>query len=501
MAEVGGELEILTPAEMAEADRLTIEGGVPGIELMEAAGAAVADAALAHVPAGGTILVAAGTGNNGGDGFVAARRLAEAGRTVRVALLGDRNQLKGDAAVAAERYPGRVERLVPDTLGTAALIIDALFGAGLARNLEGEAAACVEAVNARGAPVLAIDLPSGIDGATGQARGAAIRAAETVTFFRLKPGHLLMPGRLHCGAVRLVQIGIPHTVLTWIGARTFHNRPALWASTMRPPRPDGHKYDRGHALVVSGPAIATGAARLAAAGALRVGAGLVTVASPPDALMVHAAQLTAIMIRRMDDAAALSDILADRRFSAVAIGPGTGVGERTRQLVAACLASRAAAVLDADALTSFVEEPEVLWEMIRCRQSPVVLAPHEGEFRRVFPDLQATQGKVERARQAAARSGAIVLLKGGDSVVACPDGRAAISDHGTPWLASAGTGDVLAGVAAGLLAQAMPAFEAVAAAVWLHADAGRRAGVGLIAEDLPGRLPGAIAAVLGLRRD
>jgi ADP-dependent NAD(P)H-hydrate dehydratase / NAD(P)H-hydrate epimerase len=315
---------------------------------------------------------------------------------------------------------------------------------------------------------------------------------ETVTFFRLKPGHLLLPGRLHCGTVRLSQIGIPAGVLDRIGARTVHNLPALWRPVLKPPQPSGHKYDRGHALVVSGPATATGAARLAAAGALRAGAGLVTVASPPDALAVNAAHLTAIMLRPMEGAAGLAAILADPRFNAVVIGPGTGQGEGTRELAVACLQSGAAVVLDADALTSFADEPEALWAMIRRRAAPTVMTPHSGEFGRIFPDLKETRGKLERTRQAAARSGAVVLLKGSDSVVAAPDGRASISDHGTPWLASAGTGDVLAGIAAGLLAQDLPAFEAVSAAVWLHGEAGRCAGPGLISEDLPAHLPDAI---------
>ncbi|HEX2258073.1 MAG TPA: NAD(P)H-hydrate epimerase, partial [Afifellaceae bacterium] len=273
-----GALEILTPAEMAEADRLAIAAGTPGIALMEAAGKAVAEAALARVAPGGAVLVLAGPGSNGGDGFVAARLLAQAGRTVRVALLGARDRLAGDAPLAAGRYDGSLERLTPATRPQADLVVDALFGAGLARKLEGEAAACVGAVNAAGVPVLAVDLPSGIDGATGAVRGAAICAAETVTFFRLKPGHLLLPGRLHCGSVRLAQIGIPESVLSEVRPQTFHNRPPLWQAVLRPPQPGGHKYDRGHALVVSGPATATGAARLAAAGALRAGAGLVTVA-------------------------------------------------------------------------------------------------------------------------------------------------------------------------------------------------------------------------------
>jgi hydroxyethylthiazole kinase-like uncharacterized protein yjeF len=496
-------LEILTPDEMAEADRLTIAGGVPGRDLMEAAGRAVADRAADMAGRGASVLVLAGPGNNGGDGFVAARLLAGQGVTVRVALLGRREALTGDAALAAADYDGPVEALTAETQLDAALVIDALFGAGLARPLEGDVAALVGRVNETGLPVLAVDLPSGIDGRTGLVRGAAVQAAQTVTFFRLKPGHLLMPGRAYSGAVSIAQIGIDEAALETVGPVLFDNQPGLWRAAVPYPDPAGHKYDRGHALVVCGPATRTGAARLAARGALRIGAGLVTVASPPEALLVNAAHLTAIMIARMDGAEGLARILEDKRFTAVAIGPAAGIGEETRNAVTACLESHAAVVvLDADALTSFADRPETLWQLIRARRAPVLLTPHEGEFARIFPDLGAIdsegngdarpRSKVERARAAAESAGCAVIFKGADTVVAMPDGRASICGHAPPYLATAGSGDVLTGIAAGLLAQRVPPFEAACAAVWLHADAACRFGPGLIAEDLPDKLPAVI---------
>ncbi len=494
--------EILTPDEMAEADRLTIAGGVPGRDLMEAAGRAIADKAAAMAGRGASILVLAGPGNNGGDGFVAARLLAGQGFSVRLALLGKRNSLRGDAGLAAADYDGPVEPLTPQTRLDAALVIDAMFGAGLARPLEGDVAALVDRLNETGIPVLAVDLPSGIDGGTGLFAGAAIQASQTVTFFRAKPGHLLMPGRARCGAVTLAQIGIGEAVLESVKPSLFDNRPDLWRAAFPHPDPAGHKYGRGHALVVSGPATRTGAARLAARGALRIGAGLVTIASPPEALLVNAAHLTAIMIARMDGAEGLAGILEDKRFAALAIGPAAGVGEKTRDAVTACLHSQAAVVLDADALTSFADQPEALWRQTSARQAPVLLTPHEGEFTRVFPDLgpidsddgggARRSGKVERARAAAGRAGCAIIFKGADTVVAMPDGRASICGHGPPYLATAGSGDVLTGIAAGLLAQRMPLFEAACAAVWLHADAARRFGPGLIAEDLPDQLPAVV---------
>jgi hydroxyethylthiazole kinase-like uncharacterized protein yjeF len=333
-----------------------------------------------------------------------------------------------------------------------------------------------------------VDVPSGIDGSTGEVRGIAIRAAATVTFFRLKPGHLLLPGRLHCGETSVADIGIPASVLAEIEPNTFVNEPALWLAQYPWPTPEGHKYARGHAVVVSGPAYSTGAARLGARGALRAGAGLVTVASPRDAIAVNAAQLTAIMVREADDARALASLLADPRKNAVLVGPGVGVGECTKEMVLTALQSNAAVVLDADAITSFAGGPDRLFDAIAGRKAAVVLTPHDGEFVRLFGDL-ASIPKLERARQAARRSGAVIALKGADTVVAAPDGRVSINATTSPWLATAGTGDVLGGMILGLLAQAMPAFEGASAGVWLHGAAASEFGPGLIAEDLPEMLP------------
>lgn len=487
-------LELLTTTEMAEADRLAIASGIPGIELMERAGRAVADAVARRHPNGAPkVCVVAGPGNNGGDGFVAARILAARGYAVRLLLLGDEAKLKGDAAEAAKRWGGATEPASVEGLQDADVIVDALFGAGLDRPPEGQARVLIEAINARGILVIAVDLPSGINGNSGAVMGAAILATETVTFFRKKPGHLLLPGRLHCGPVEVDDIGIPESVLLSVGSRTFANCPALWSAEFPVPRAGGHKYLRGHAVVVSGPMISTGAARLAARGALRAGAGLVTIASPKDALAVNAASNLAVMVRQADGAAELSSLLQDKRLNAVVLGPGGGVGVPMRELVAAALHGERAAVLDADALTSFAEGPETLFSFIKSNISEhIVLTPHEGEFARLFKsgaDCSDTAGKLSRTRAAAAESGAVVLLKGSDTVVASPDGRASITENAPPWLATAGSGDVLAGFIGGLMAQGMPAFEAASAATWLHGEAGNEVGPGLISEDLPEALP------------
>lgn len=481
-------LELLTAAEMGDADRLAIEGGVPGLTLMENAGRAVAGEVSRRFPDALAVAVLCGPGNNGGDGFVAARHLRDRGYTVRLGFLGDPARLPKDAAALARLWTGAVEPLQSDLLKNADVVVDALFGAGLARPIEGAFATLIEAVNGSGLPVVAVDVPSGIDGTTGAVRGVAIRAAATVTFFRLKPGHLLLPGREHCGETIRADIGIPASVLRTIKVRTFANEPPLWLSEFPWPRRDAHKYARGHAVVVSGPAFSTGAARLGAMGALRAGAGLVTVASPKDAVTVNAAQLTAVMVREADDAGELASMLEDERKNALLIGPGVGVGASTKSMVLAALASKASVVLDADAITSFAAEPEALFASIRSREAPVALTPHEGEFARIFGAM-GEGSKLDRARLAAARSGAIVLLKGADTVVAASDGRASINASSTPWLATAGTGDVLAGLVLGLLAQRMESFAATSAAVWMHGRAAQLFGPGLISEDLPGLLP------------
>ena len=474
---------------MAQADRLTIAGGVAGLTLMERAGAAVEDAVAGRHPVGSRVVVLAGPGNNGGDGFVAARLLAQRGFNVDLMLAGEVARLKGDAAAAAAKWKGPVAPPQPDGFANARVIVDALFGAGLDRPAEGHARAMIEAMNAQAAPILAIDLPSGINGSTGAVMGTAVKATQSVTFFRKKVGHMLLPGRLHCGRVSVADIGIPATVLAEIGVQTFENTPQLWRGVFPRAQVGGHKYDRGHAVVVSGPLWSTGAARLAARAALRAGAGLVTIASPRDALAVNAAASLAVMVRPVDGASELAEFLTDRRLNTVALGPGLGVGASTCEAVLTALSGERAVVLDADAITSFAGDPARLADALRARGGkPTLMTPHEGEFQRYFAPLdQRTKvgSKLERARLAASLVGATIVLKGPDTVVTAPDGRAAIAANAPPYLATAGAGDVLTGMAAGLLAQGMPAFEAAAAAVWFHGEAALAVGPGLISEDLP----------------
>ena len=468
---------LLSTREMAAADSAAIAAGTPGIELMEAAGWQVARLVRQHYTPRKTVILC-GPGNNGGDGFVAARLLDRWGWPVKLGLLGGRGELKGDAALAAARWDGPVHAVSEDLLSGAPLVIDALFGAGLTRPLDGSARAMVEAIAARGLSMVAVDLPSGVNGDSGTVLGAAARAELTVTFAAAKPGHLLLPGRDLCGRLEVCEIGVALPA----GAATFHNRPSLWIDTLPCPQASGHKFSRGH-LLVAGGADMTGAARLAARSGRRAGAGLTTLAAPTGTIEAYQQDAPGTLVKPLT---AWPDLLADPRINAAVIGPGLGVGEATRRLVLQALGASKACVLDADALTSFADNPLTLW----FSRGTSVLTPHDGEYARLFRQ----QGdRLTRARAGAKESGATLLLKGSDTVVAAADGRAAIADNAPPDLATGGAGDVLAGLVGGLLAQGMPPFEAACAAVWMHGEAASFFGPGLVAEDLIDYLPRVLA--------
>jgi NAD(P)H-hydrate epimerase len=471
---------LLDVRRMGEADRLTVAAGTPAIVLMENAGLAVAREIQLRWSAR-PVIVLCGPGNNGGDGFVVARHLAEAGWSVRVALLGHRDQLAGPARHHAELWRGGVQQLVPDALDGAALVVDALFGAGLSRALAEPVVAVLSAAASRRLPIIAIDVPSGLMGDTGEALGA-VAAVLTVTFFRKKPGHLLLPGRRLCGEVVVADIGISSAVLEQISPDTFENDPCLWREHLPRPQDEGNKYTRGHALISGGYPM-TGAARLAARAAARAGAGLTTIAVSSVALPVYAAALTSIMVQPLAVPEDFECLLDDAHYKAFLIGPGSGTGEETRARVLAMLETGRPTVLDADALTTFADDPLTLDQAIK---GPCVLTPHEGEFRRLF---DVAGDKLTRTRAAARRSGAVIILKGADTVITAPDGRSVINRNAPPALATAGAGDVLGGIVLGLLVQGMEPFLAASAAVWLHGAAAAEFGPGLIAEDLPDLLP------------
>ncbi|MCM2292963.1 NAD(P)H-hydrate dehydratase [Allorhizobium sp. BGMRC 0089] len=475
---------LITPQAMADIDREAAETGLDSFSLMLRAGRAVAAAVLRHYPQLLRAVVLCGPGNNGGDGYIAAEALRLSGVPVAVFCHGDPDRLKGDAARAKAACSSQVAPLAEFVARAGDVVIDALFGAGLARDLSPEICAAIERVKDAGLPVVAVDLPSGIDGLTGQPRPVALEAAQTVTFMALKPGHVLLPGRVHCGAIEVFDIGIPRRIMDRHRGSIARNHPLLWQASLPCLQAQGHKFSRGHLTVFSGPISATGAARLSAMAGLRAGAGLVTLASSASALMVNASQTTAVMVKKIEDEMALDAYLADQRLSAFVLGPGFGVGEKARGFISRLCGRKL--VLDADGISSFKDDPAALFSLFAEGETRLVMTPHAGEFARLFPDLAAETriGKVEQTVRAAQRSHAVLVHKGADTVIASPDGRALINDNAPAWLATAGSGDVLAGVIGGLLAQGVPAFEAAAAGVYLHGEAGQRAGDGMTAEDL-----------------
>lgn len=496
---------LLNPAQMGQADCAAIALGISGVCLMEAAGIAVARAIQARWSPQ-PVLVLCGPGNNGGDGFVVARHLLAAAWPVRLALFGDIAALQGDAAWAASTWSGAVEPAQSVSLKNTRLVVDALFGAGFNRAPDPALTRLIQVVNAarqagqaglsdlaveglRG--VCAIDVPTGLDGASGQCPGVAVQADLTVSFFRRKPGHVLLPGRLLCGQLQCADIGIPDAVLADIAPTVWCNDPDLWLSGFPWPQAGDHKYHRGHVLAISGSSM-LGASRLACLAAARIGAGLVTLAVAPVAWPVQAAALSSVLVEALPADGVLDRVLADTRRNALLIGPGLGRSVGARQQVLAVLATGRPCVLDADALSLFADAPTQLLEALHAN---CVLTPHEGEFARLF---QVSGDKLQRARAAAAASRAVIVLKGADTVIAAADGRCVINDNAPPTLATAGAGDVLAGCIVGLLAAGMPGFQAACAAVWLHGLAADQLGLGLLAEDLPGALPAALTVLARL---
>jgi len=483
---------VLTTTEMYLADEAAARSGIPTLNLMEAAGAHVAREIRQRWRPRRTAILC-GPGNNGGDGFVIARLLKNAGWPVRLGMLSNSGNLAGDAAINAARWKrdgGRIEQLPSDLVNWCHLAVDAMFGAGLSRPLNGVSREVVSAIVESERPCVAIDVPSGVSGDTGALvggdEGIAPQCDLTVTFFRPKPGHFIQPGRNLCGDVALVDIGIPPEVLDGIRPQTALNGPALWS--IPSPGPFDHKYTRGHAVVFGG-ALLNGAARLAAAAARRVGAGLVTAVAPEHVTIKYTDGMPGLIFRALAETDPLDIVLDDPRSNAVLIGPGHGVGLETKKRVLEVLAAGKMTVLDADALTSFAGVDAVtLFEAIESCTGQVVITPHEGEFSRLFGVYEGFD-RLSLVRKAASTSGATVLLKGSDTVIAAPDGRAALSAGGPAWLATGGSGDVLAGLIVGLMAQGLQGWKAACAGDWLHSAAAREVGPGLIAEDLISALP------------
>jgi len=496
MRSASGPTALMRVAQMVEADRLTIAAGTPGVVLMQNAGEAVAEEIMQRwSPC--RVCVLCGPGNNGGDGFVVARVLGAADWPVRIALLGLSDRLTGDAKIHAARWTGPIEVLAPAVIADAELVVDALFGSGLSRPLSENVALTLAAAGRRGVPLIAVDVPSGVMGDTGESCGA-VAAQCTVTFTRKKPCHMLLPGRDLSGDVVVADIGTPASVLDGITVDTWENDPVLWRGELPRPASGGNKYSRGHALLVGGYPM-TGAARMAARAAARAGAGLTSIAVPDIALPIYAGALTSIMVHPLSRPEDFTQLLGDSRYCALLIGPGAGVNETTRARALAMLRTHRAVLLDADAISVFADR---VGELAGAIHGPCILTPHDGEFARLFgaadrgaAGVGADGDKLSRARAAARTSGAIIVLKGSDTVIAAPDGRAIVNGNAPANLATAGSGDVLSGVILGLLAQGMDGFLAAAAGVWLHGAAAADFGPGLLAEDLPDLLPGVLRRI------
>ena len=486
--------EILTISQMYAADEAAISNGVSGYELMEAAGASVARE-IQKRWASRSVTVLCGPGNNGGDGFVVGRYLLSAGWDVTIAILGAQEDMSGgDAQRHAEQWPGDIEPLSTKVLTNAGLIVDAVFGAGLTRPVEGVVCEVLTAAVESTAPIVAVDIPSGVHGDTGGVLGMAPLAQLTVTFFRRKPGHLLLPGREYCGETVLADIGIASDVLKTIKPKVNANSPGLWFDLFPVPQPADHKYSRGHALIVGGMRM-PGAGRLAAAAARRIGAGIVSVLADPMALSIFTQDAPGLLALPFRNAGEFDEYLDDPRRNAVLIGPGAGANRTTRELVLMTARRKKQLVLDADGLTVFSDEASTLFEAIS--DVSCVLTPHEGEFSRIF---RISGDKLTRAKNAALQSQSVVVLKGSDTVIAAPDGRVVINENAPSTLATAGSGDVLAGSIVGLMAQGMPAFEAACGATWINADVAAQYGPGLIAEDLPKGIPSSLRKLMSSDR-
>jgi NAD(P)H-hydrate epimerase len=476
---------IVTPHRMAAVDARTIERGVPAARLMERAGTAIARVLRGRWSAR-PVAVLAGPGQNGGDGWVVARLLREAGWPISVYSDWPAASLNGAAKAMAERWDRAPQPLDAFKPTGGELVVDALFGAGLSRPLEGSVAAVLERTARSDAPVIAADLPSGLDGGTGETRGPVAPADATVTFGCPKPGHFLGDGPALCGRLHVVPIGLQ---VEPGDAAALWNAPGLWREALPFPPTAKHKYDRGAVLVFGGPRHAGGASRLTAMAAARAGAGATTIAAQGSALDIYAAQLDAVMLRRCDTAAEAGKLAESDKIAAIAIGPGLGTDEAAAGLVRAVLAAGKPAVIDADALT-LIGRHGLLGELPKA----CVLTPHEGEFRTLFPEVEGSA--LDRATGAVDRCGRTVLLKGATTVIASPDELPVLNTHSSPWLATAGSGDVLTGLIAALLAQGVDAHLAAAAGAWIHGEAGRLGAVGLTADDLPGLLPPATRSAM-----
>lgn len=504
--------ELLSAAQMQAVDQRAIDQGLDSFALMNAAALGVVEHVIEVLEREFTdkkigdvqLVVLAGPGNNGGDGLIAASVLRDKGYAVSLLHFGFLSPEQSDAGRAYSLWKAPTlsledgHQLHDDLIMDATIIVDALFGAGLSRALDPTTAALVHRVNESNAWVVAVDVPSGLDGNRNQSLGACIQANSTVTFCRFKPVHVLYPGRALCADKTLVQIGLDERQFNRDAPICCLNVPAVFKHALPSFDATSHKFHRGHVVVRGGPVHSTGAARLSATTAIYSGAGLVSLACDSAALVVNASHLTAVMLARCDTVSEWKELLADSRINTVVVGPGNGLNDATRDAVRTVLELGRSCVLDADALSCWQELPDEALSLMAASDSQLVLTPHAGEFQRLFGHTEAVEqpSKLHQARAAARLCGSTVILKGADTVIASKDGRACINANAPAWLATAGAGDVLAGLVAALMAQGMPAFEASCAGVWLHGAAAATLGYPMCAEQLVTQVGRELAVVI-----
>lgn len=500
--------ELFSLNEMQRADALAIQSGISGLSLMEQAGNRVACKIEQICEGPSRLCILAGPGNNGGDAFVVARLLSRRAYKIDTFMFCLKDMQKSckesDAKKMQEKWVkegGKLHSIedlnaLKESIDGSALIIDGIFGAGLSRNIEGPLIEIIERFNQANTPVLAIDVPTGMNGNTGQIMGAAIKADYTVSFHAPKQGHKLYPGKDICGKLYIENIGISERVTQNIAPKQYENTPELWKACLKPRSAQSHKYNYGAVLVVAGDHTMRGASVLSSNAAIKAGAGLVTLAlNKEEEGTVHPQSFAAIMhnvIPETSDEKAWVELFAEKKITGALIGPGTSPSEETRQKCLALLKQNSRVLLDAGALTAFKGHRDALIEAIKARKETepkVILTPHEGEFKKLFPAFDLSD-KVNAAREAARETQAIILIKGADTVIASPDGRVIINTNAPPTLATAGTGDVLAGIITALASNKdNPTFEAAAAGVYIHAECANQISSELVADDLIGQIP------------
>ena len=495
-------INLFTSKEVKNLDELSVKHGVSLSKLMENAGNAsfqvIVDRIIPDLSNfNNRITVLCGPGNNGGDGFVIAKKLIEKNFDVKVCSPFNKNSFNSTALEKLEISNFDLLEVSQDLFKNSDLIIDALFGIGLNRDIDKKLIDLIDLINKEKNYVVSIDIPSGLVTDTGEKKPTSINADHTITFQSPKPCHFLLPGKINTGELSVVDIGVPEQIFEGVkkSSNIFLNTSDLWKNYFPWPKEYDHKYSRGHLLVQSGDQFSTGASRLASLSALRIGAGVVTLASSDEAALINASHLTSVMVKNISNISNFINFAKNRKVTSLLIGPGCGVTDYTKKLSLNVIELGLPVVLDADALSVFKNDPDELFSSIKKYNDRVILTPHEGEFNRIFKDRKGS--KLSAASDAAKLSGATIIYKGNDTVISNPDGLLAISDKSSPFLATAGSGDILAGICAGLLSQGMNSFFAACAGQWFHKKIGEIPRPGMIADDMPAIIENFLPSALG----